>query len=141
MGQDKYHQGRPLVLVGGSGACKVTMHAKCIHSPIQYNQAKEKSQRQRSEEKNFGVELVKMDTRKGSRSNPDADDKKKMLLHGFVFEVSICCLPWVCVLYSLMCVTLFAQDLSRSTFYVALRRQPGGTFQRLRFVFPRTSTI
>lgn len=52
------------------------MHAKYIHSPF-YNQAKEKSQRQRSEEKNFRVELGKMDTQKGSHSNPDADDKKK----------------------------------------------------------------
>lgn len=83
-----------------------------------------------------------MDTQKGSRSNPDADDKKKkMLLHVFVFEESICCLPWVCVLYSLMSVTLFARDLSRSTFCIALSRQPGGTFPRLRFVFPGTSTI
>lgn len=52
MGQDKYHRARPPVLVGGSGACKVTMHAKYIHSPVQYNQAKEKKAKdRRSEEK------------------------------------------------------------------------------------------
>lgn len=45
--------------------------------PLSTARLRKKAKDRRSEEKNFRVELGKMDTLKGSRSNPDADDKKK----------------------------------------------------------------
>lgn len=97
--------------------------SQCIQSTFTHPLTRlRKIQRKTKEaKKDFRAELGKMDTQKGSRSDPDADVKRK--IHVFLFEASTCCLPWVSVLYSLMSVTLVALDLSWNTFCIALSQK------------------